>query len=109
MLSPVRIAAGCWRRGGGVVPACRQESSRRLTGPHTARDQRRDAPSDGGRLEGVELEEGNAYDNFINMRTEVHCRTCKGHLVGGGAAAARRRTRAQRLPACGCARGAREW
>ena len=33
------------------------------------------------RLEGVELEVGNSFDQVFNMRTEVHCRSCKGHLV----------------------------
>ena len=38
----------------------------------------------------MELEEGNALDKMINMRSEVHCRKCKGHLVSG-----RRRGRAE--------------
>jgi hypothetical protein len=34
-----------------------------------------------GRLDGVEVDEGNALDRMINMRNEVHCSKCKGHLV----------------------------
>ncbi len=44
-----------------------------------------------GRLDGVEVEQGNAFDQYINLRNEVHCRTCKGHLV-------------RRARACVCAR-----
>ena len=36
-------------------------------------------PSFYDKLEGVELETGNKWDNLVGMRSEVHCIKCGGH------------------------------
>eukprot|EP00285_Hemiselmis_virescens_P010743 CAMPEP_0173393326 /NCGR_PEP_ID=MMETSP1356-20130122/22048_1 /TAXON_ID=77927 ORGANISM="Hemiselmis virescens, Strain PCC157" /NCGR_SAMPLE_ID=MMETSP1356 /ASSEMBLY_ACC=CAM_ASM_000847 /LENGTH=222 /DNA_ID=CAMNT_0014351331 /DNA_START=137 /DNA_END=805 /DNA_ORIENTATION=- len=37
-------------------------------------------PSFYEKLDGVELETGNIFDNVVALRSEVHCKTCGGHL-----------------------------